>query len=127
MASGAWIGWGAANHGCIGEFFRRVVRPWTVQALVTMLSLTFQGAHHCGSALDDYGGEHITYQGPLPALEVGEFHPAGRAPSWDEDFESGEFVITELARALPSVLAWCRPRAALSTGSRINGKMLGIL
>jgi phage replication initiation protein len=34
-------------------------------------------------ALDDYSGEHITYQGAIAGAEAGEFHPQrGRAPSW---------------------------------------------
>jgi len=74
-------------------------------------------------ALDDYGGEHITYKGAIAGAEVGAFHPQrGRAPSWMK-IESGEFVITELAKGIAKRFGMVPTKGcSFYVGSRINGK-----
>ncbi|GJC03128.1 replication initiation factor domain-containing protein [Aeromonas hydrophila] len=118
------IGWGAANHGCMVSFSGVGCAALDFQALHDVISHA-PGVRitRVDLALDDYGGEHITYQGAIAGAEAGEFHPQrGRAPSWMK-IESGEFVITELAKGIAKRFGMVPTKGcSFYVGSRINGK-----
>lgn len=70
MASCGLIGWGAANHGCMVSFSGVGCAALDFQALHDVIShVPGVRITRVDLALDDYDGEHITYQGPLPALK----------------------------------------------------------
>ncbi|MGN5077317.1 replication initiation factor domain-containing protein [Aeromonas veronii] len=74
-------------------------------------------------ALDDYSGEMISYQGAIDGAQAGEFHPErGRAPAWMK-IESGEFVISEIAKGIVKRFGMAPTKGcSFYVGSRINGK-----
>ncbi|WP_429161512.1 replication initiation factor domain-containing protein [Aeromonas media] len=118
------IGWGAANHGCMVSFSGVGCAALDFQALHDVIShVPGVRITRVDLALDDYGGEHITYQGAIAGAEAGEFHPQrGRAPSWMK-IESGEFVITELAKGIAKRFGMVPTKGcSFYVGSRINGK-----
>jgi phage replication initiation protein len=117
------IGWGAANHGCMVSFSGVGCAALDFQALHDVIShVPGVRITRVDLALDDYGGEHITYQGAIAGAEAGEFHPQrGRAPSWMK-IESGEFVITELAKGAKRFGMVPTKGCSFYVGSRINGK-----
>ena len=118
------IGWGAANHGCMVSFSGVGCAALDFQALHDVIShVPGVRITRVDLALDDYGGEHITYQGAIAGAEVGAFHPQrGRAPSWMK-IESGEFVITELAKGIAKRFGMVPTKGcSFYVGSRINGK-----
>lgn len=103
------IGWGAANHGCMVSF-----------SGVGCAALDFQALH---DVISHIPGVRITYQGAIAGAEAGEFHPQrGRAPSWMK-IESGEFVITEVAKGIAKRFGMVPTKGcSFYVGSRINGK-----
>ncbi|WP_324048933.1 replication initiation factor domain-containing protein [Aeromonas caviae] len=118
------IGWGAANHGCMVSFSGVGCAALDFQALHDVIShVPGLRITRVDLALDDYSGEHITYQGAIAGAEAGEFHPQrGRAPSWMK-IESGEFVITELAKGIAKRFGMVPTKGcSFYVGSRINGK-----
>ncbi|WP_429111436.1 replication initiation factor domain-containing protein [Aeromonas rivipollensis] len=118
------IGWGAANHGCMVSFSGVGCAALDFQALHDVIShVPGVRITRVDLALDDYDGEHITYQGAIAGAEAGEFHPQrGRAPSWMK-IESGEFVITELAKGIAKRFGMVPTKGcSFYVGSRINGK-----
>ncbi|MDU1141967.1 replication initiation factor domain-containing protein [Aeromonas rivipollensis] len=118
------IGWGAANHGCMVSFSGVGCAALDFQALHDVIShVPGVRITRVDLALDDYNGEHITYQGAIAGAEAGEFHPQrGRAPSWMK-IESGEFVITELAKGIAKRFGMVPTKGcSFYVGSRINGK-----
>ncbi|MGE6231511.1 replication initiation factor domain-containing protein [Aeromonas media] len=118
------IGWGAANHGCMVSFSGVGCAALDFQALHDVIShVPGVRITRVDLALDDYGGEHITYQGAIAGAEAGAFHPQrGRAPSWMK-IESGEFVITELAKGIAKRFGMVPTKGcSFYVGSRINGK-----
>lgn len=118
------IGWGAANHGCMVSFSGVGCAALDFQALHDVIShVPGVRITRVDLALDDYAGEHITYQGAIAGAEAGEFHPQrGRAPSWMK-IESGEFVITELAKGIAKRFGMVPTKGcSFYVGSRINGK-----
>ncbi|WP_429107787.1 replication initiation factor domain-containing protein [Aeromonas media] len=118
------IGWGAANHGCMVSFSGVGCAALDFLALHDVIShVPGVRITRVDLALDDYGGEHITYQGAIAGAEAGEFHPQrGRAPSWMK-IESGEFVITELAKGIAKRFGMVPTKGcSFYVGSRINGK-----
>ncbi|MEI4993223.1 replication initiation factor domain-containing protein [Aeromonas caviae] len=118
------IGWGAANHGCMVSFSGVGCAALDFQALHDVIShVPGLRITRVDLALDDYSGEHITYQGAIAGAESGEFHPQrGRAPSWMK-IESGEFVITELAKGIAKRFGMVPTKGcSFYVGSRINGK-----
>ena len=118
------IGWGAANHGCMVSFSGVGCAALDFQALHDVIShVPGVRITRVDLALDDYGGEHITYKGAIAGAEVGAFHPQrGRAPSWMK-IESGEFVITELAKGIAKRFGMVPTKGcSFYVGSRINGK-----
>ena len=118
------IGWGAANHGCMVSFSGVGCAAMDFQALHDVIShVPGVRITRVDLALDDYGGEHITYQGAIAGAEAGAFHPQrGRAPSWMK-IESGEFVITELAKGIAKRFGMVPTKGcSFYVGSRINGK-----
>lgn len=112
------IGWGAANHGCMVSAALDFQALHSVISHVPGLRIT-----RVDLALDDYSGKHITYQGAIAGAEAGEFHPQrGRAPSWMK-IESGEFVITEVAKGIAKRFGMVPSKGcSFYVGSRINGK-----
>jgi phage replication initiation protein len=118
------LAWGAANHGCMVSFSGVGCAALDFQALHDVIS-HIPGARitRVDLALDDYSGEHITYQGAIEGAEAGEFHPQrGRAPSWMK-IESGEFVIAEIAKGIAKRFGMVPSKGcSLYVGSRINGK-----
>lgn len=118
------IGWGAANHGCMVSFSGVGCAALDFQALHDVIShVPGLRITRVDLALDDYSGEHITYQGAIAGAEAGEFHPQrGRAPSWMK-IESGEFVITEVAKGISKRFGMVPTKGcSFYVGSRINGK-----
>ncbi|MFQ2451088.1 replication initiation factor domain-containing protein [Aeromonas caviae] len=118
------IGWGAANHGCMVSFSGVGCAALDFQALHDVIShIPGVRITRVDLALDDYSGEHITYQGAIAGAEAGEFHPQrGRAPSWMK-IESGEFVITEVAKGIAKRFGMVPTKGcSFYVGSRINGK-----
>ncbi|MFM4770821.1 replication initiation factor domain-containing protein [Aeromonas caviae] len=118
------IGWGAANHGCMVSFSGVGCAALDFQALHDVISRV-PGVRitRVDLALDDYSGEHITYQGAIAGAEAGEFHPQrGRAPSWMK-IESGEFVISEVSKGIAKRFGMVPTKGcSFYVGSRINGK-----
>ncbi|MCS3768344.1 phage replication initiation protein [Aeromonas hydrophila] len=118
------IGWGAANHGCMVSFSGVGCAALDFQALHSVIShVPGLRITRVDLALDDYSGKHITYQGAIAGAEAGEFHPQrGRAPSWMK-IESGEFVITEVAKGIAKRFGMVPSKGcSFYVGSRINGK-----
>lgn len=118
------IGWGAANHGCMVSFSGVGCAALDFQALHAVIShVPGVRITRVDLALDDYSGEHITYQGAIAGAEAGEFHPQrGRAPSWMK-IESGEFVITEVSKGIAKRFGMVPTKGcSFYVGSRINGK-----
>jgi len=95
------IGWGAANHGCMVSFSGVGCAALDMQALHSVIShIPSVRITRVDLALDDYSGEVISYQGAIDGAQAGEFHPErGRAPAWMK-IESGEFVISEIAKGI---------------------------
>lgn len=118
------IGWGAANHGCMVSFSGVGCAALDFQALHDVIShVPGVRITRVDLALDDYSGEHITYQGAIAGAEAGEFHPQrGRAPSWMK-IESGEFVISEVSKGIAKRFGMVPTKGcSFYVGSRINGK-----
>ncbi|MFR9700929.1 replication initiation factor domain-containing protein [Aeromonas sanarellii] len=118
------IGWGAANHGCMVSFSGVGCAALDFQALHAVIShVPGVRITRVDLALDDYSGEHITYQGAIAGAEAGEFHPQrGRAPSWMK-IESGEFVISEVSKGIAKRFGMVPTKGcSFYVGSRINGK-----
>lgn len=118
------IGWGAANHGCMVSFSGVGCAALDFQALHSVIShVPGLRITRVDLALDDYSGKHITYQGAIAGAEAGQFHPQrGRAPSWMK-IESGEFVITEVAKGIAKRFGMVPSKGcSFYVGSRINGK-----
>lgn len=118
------IGWGAANHGCMVSFSGVGCAALDFQALHAVIShIPGVRITRVDLALDDYSGEHITYQGAIAGAEAGEFHPQrGRAPSWMK-IESGEFVISEVSKGIAKRFGMVPTKGcSFYVGSRINGK-----
>jgi phage replication initiation protein len=118
------LAWGAANHGCMVSFSGVGCAALDFQALHNVIShVPGVRITRVDLALDDYSGEHITYQGAIAGAEAGEFHPQrGRAPSWMK-IESGEFVIAEIAKGIAKRFGMVPSKGcSLYVGSRINGK-----
>ncbi|MFQ2000404.1 replication initiation factor domain-containing protein [Aeromonas veronii] len=118
------IGWGAANHGCMVSFSGVGCAALDMQALHSVISnMPSVRITRVDLALDDYTGEVISYQGAIEAAESGGFHPErGRAPAWMK-IESGEFVITEIAKGIAKRFGMVPTKGcSFYVGSRINGK-----
>jgi phage replication initiation protein len=118
------IGWGAANHGCMVSFSGVGCAALDLPALHSVIShIPSVRITRVDLALDDYSGEHISYQGAITAAEAGEFHPQrGRAPSWMK-IESGEFVIAEISKGIAKRFGMAPTKGcSFYVGSRINGK-----
>ncbi|WP_421282939.1 replication initiation factor domain-containing protein [Aeromonas veronii] len=118
------IGWGAANHGCMVSFSGVGCAALDMQALHSVISHTPSvRITRVDLALDDYSGEVISYQGAIDGAQAGEFHPErGRAPAWMK-IESGEFVISEIAKGIVKRFGMAPTKGcSFYVGSRINGK-----
>ncbi|WLD22328.1 replication initiation factor domain-containing protein [Aeromonas veronii] len=118
------IGWGAANHGCMVSFSGVGCAALDMQALYSVIShIPSVRITRVDLALDDYSGEVISYQGAIDGAQAGEFHPErGRAPAWMK-IESGEFVISEIAKGIVKRFGMAPTKGcSFYVGSRINGK-----
>lgn len=118
------IGWGAANHGCMVSFSGVGCAALDMQALHSVIShIPSVRITRVDLALDDYSGEVISYQGAIDGAQAGEFHPErGRAPAWMK-IESGEFVISEIAKGIVKRFGMAPTKGcSFYVGSRINGK-----
>ena len=118
------ICWGAANHGCMVSFSGVGCAALDMHALYSVISnIPSVRITRVDLALDDYTGEVISYQGAIEAAESGGFHPErGRAPAWMK-IESGEFVITEVAKGIAKRFGMVPTKGcSFYVGSRVNGK-----
>lgn len=118
------IGWGAANHGCMVSFSGAGCAALDFKALHNVIShVPGIRITRVDLALDDYQGKTISYLNAVEAAESGQFHPQrGNAPCWMA-IQSGEFVLSEIAKGIVKRYG-LKPSKGCSfyVGSRINGK-----